>query len=550
MSTIQTVEKNQIVNNLVKVFRGNEVNLYNSSNECRQIFCGWCGTNSPLSRPAYIADFGLDVVVECENKARAIIEDDRIKYEASEYHSFEIEADKHKANGQPAPAENSFMWAIHSGLKCDGGDGIYNELNYKLYDENGQHIELVKIEKVYNVSLKEFEDPGTADQIASREDCPGGGCKVDGDYLDKDKMCFTYAGAVIAPDGRYYLVNNEGFSYARYILTSLSWREMFAKEIEQIKEQQRKEAEAEALQEAKEREERLKEYNIRCAKWANLMTDITEYKEDEEKARIKYGYASKEYRAAERKLHNIRRSNILSMCRGAFPGVKFSLKKNSGWGSDWVISWEDGPSVKTFNEKTNLELFSTYHDTFNGYDDSTGVSYEEFTEFAYKYMGSCNSIETERNMSSDKRLEIIQEIINIVPEFDIKNSYGYYSRYTFDNSQAEALQNYFNMGYYDLFGNFSDTTAEELARRVWFDRDYFQEEIKKEIVLPVNSDQKNIDLKLIDYSEKAIAVIGNTRDYVDKLKELGGRFNAKLKCGAGWIFSKKRETELRKAFCI
>ena len=38
------------------------------------------------------------------------------------------------------------------------------------------------------------------------------------------------------------------------------------------------------------------------------------------------------------------------------------------------------------------------------------------------------------------------------------------------------------------------------------------------------------------YSEKAIAVIGDTRPFADVLRANGGRFNARLSCGAGWIF--------------
>ena len=50
--------------------------------------------------------------------------------------------------------------------------------------------------------------------------------------------------------------------------------------------------------------------------------------------------------------------------------------------------------------------------------------------------------------------------------------------------------------------------------------------------------------EIIDYSEKAIALVGDTKDIKDKLKELGGRFNPRLSCGAGWIFSKKKQAEL------
>lgn len=46
-------------------------------------------------------------------------------------------------------------------------------------------------------------------------------------------------------------------------------------------------------------------------------------------------------------------------------------------------------------------------------------------------------------------------------------------------------------------------------------------------------------VEIIDYSEKAIAVVGNTVPIKDSLKKLGGKFNPRLSCGAGWIFSKK-----------
>ena len=45
-------------------------------------------------------------------------------------------------------------------------------------------------------------------------------------------------------------------------------------------------------------------------------------------------------------------------------------------------------------------------------------------------------------------------------------------------------------------------------------------------------------LQIVDYSEKAIAVVGDTRDYAGDLKKAGGRFNFRLSCGAGWIFPK------------
>ena len=57
-------------------------------------------------------------------------------------------------------------------------------------------------------------------------------------------------------------------------------------------------------------------------------------------------------------------------------------------------------------------------------------------------------------------------------------------------------------------------------------------------------------LQIIDYSEKAIAIVGETRAIKETLKNLGGRFNRHLSCGAGWIFSKTKETTLREALNI
>lgn len=54
-------------------------------------------------------------------------------------------------------------------------------------------------------------------------------------------------------------------------------------------------------------------------------------------------------------------------------------------------------------------------------------------------------------------------------------------------------------------------------------------------------------LRMVDYSEKAFAIVGDTKPYKAQLKKLGGRYNPKLKCGAGWIFSKKRGKEVATA---
>jgi hypothetical protein len=57
-----------------------------------------------------------------------------------------------------------------------------------------------------------------------------------------------------------------------------------------------------------------------------------------------------------------------------------------------------------------------------------------------------------------------------------------------------------------------------------------------------------MSLILQDYSEKSIAIFGNTKSFVNKLKDLGGRFNPNLTHNGektvGWIFSNKKTQDL------
>ena len=53
--------------------------------------------------------------------------------------------------------------------------------------------------------------------------------------------------------------------------------------------------------------------------------------------------------------------------------------------------------------------------------------------------------------------------------------------------------------------------------------------------------------RIENYSEKAIAVFGDTTSIKEKLLELGGKFNTNLRGQAGWIFPKSKESSLKSA---
>lgn len=53
-------------------------------------------------------------------------------------------------------------------------------------------------------------------------------------------------------------------------------------------------------------------------------------------------------------------------------------------------------------------------------------------------------------------------------------------------------------------------------------------------------DIKIHDVTIVDYSDKAIAIIGNTKPVKELLKSLNCKYNQSLRVGNGWIASKKK----------
>jgi len=71
-------------------------------------------------------------------------------------------------------------------------------------------------------------------------------------------------------------------------------------------------------------------------------------------------------------------------------------------------------------------------------------------------------------------------------------------------------------------------------------------EVKKVVEVKNVSEPKpnNSDVRIVEYSEKSFAVIGNTKPIKDVLLQLGGKYNRYLTCGIGWIFSNKKRIEV------
>lgn len=132
---------------------------------------------------------------------------------------------------------------------------------------------------------------------------------------------------------------------------------------------------------------------------------------------------------------------------------------------------------------------------------------------------------------------------DLTPElFAALNSVSNYaSSFRYDDS--DGMQDYFDTNFY-------------LHIEVSDEYKGYKPKAKKSSVKPEKVEEaKEMEavtvegLEIVDYSEKAIAVFGDTKAIKEQLKELGGRFNPSLNYNgekrAGWIFSKKQADKVK-----
>lgn len=529
---------NHIAENLVKVLTNKAERVqYYSDNEQYICLCGWCGTMSPVSRPAYVKTFGKTTTEEAEAKAREIIAEKEAARQRTKYAEHAQEADRLEG----VPAVGGFFWADNSGLKCDGGRGLFEELHALNYYTDAQNTpaRLCCVSEVIRVSEEDFARPALADELVQARALQGCSRSEDVDdsedmnavYNDPDKLAtfYTVGALVVSPLGKYYLIDSEGYDYARYIYVPIEWPVMLADEVASVKTAEEARKAEEKRQAAEEKAQRLAKYRARCAKWSPLMRNVEKMEQD--------GTAS------ARKIDNARKSNILAMCAAAFPGVKFAVSVRRGWGADFELSWTDGPTVEEFNEKTDLSLFCRCRDTFDGWDDSTGVYYAEFADFARLTMGSNGGdIKTERVMSDEARAEILAQIFEAVPAANVPNKYGYTEAYTYTNKEGEAVAAALGVDVLDIFERGYSENAETIARRAWNVHSYTKtttpeptdpkptkhtEAAPAQDAAQTDTEAPAEGLELVDIAE-GVAVVGDSRTTYRNRKAIkahGARWN-------------------------
>lgn len=531
---------NQIAENLAKVFTDKaESAQYYSDNEQYVCLCGWCGTMSPVSRPAYVKTFGKATTEAAEAKAREIIAEKEAARERTKYAEHAHEADRLEG----APAVGGFFWADNSGLKCDGSRGLFEELHnltYYTHADEEQPARLCCVAQIFHVSEEDFNRPGLADELVTLHHLQGFSrsedvAEDDNDYYnDPEKLAtfYTVGALVVSPSGKYFLIDSEGYNYARYIYVPIEWPVMLADELEAVKAAQEKRQAEQERQAAEEKAARLAQYRERCAKWSPLMRNVEKMEQE---------------KATARKIDNARKANILAMCAAAFPGVKFSVSVRRGWGADFELTWTDGPTEEEFNESVDLDLFCSRRDTFNGWDDSTDVYYTEFAEFARLTMGSNGGdIKTSREMSDAARAALLADIFAAVPAANVTDNHGFYNNYTYTAKEAEAVAAALGVDVFDVFAFGYNDNAAALARRAWNLRNYIKptdptdptptkrtatEEEHTEAAPAQDAAQTDEapaeGLELVDTAE-GVAVVGDSRTTYRNRKQIkahGARWN-------------------------
>lgn len=220
-----------------------------------------------------------------------------------------------------------------------------------------------------------------------------------------------------------------------------------------------------------------------------------------------------------------------------FPAVKFSVKSSNFAGGDSVhISWNDGPTtcqVENFTDKYQYGRFDGMNDMYENTNSRDDLPQSKYVSARREISDEVKTVVKEAvknlfNFSDVSEWEREREVNDYVYKITSKNSIPVGATVT---GIAEMQEGVFFEDRHPL--TFLLPEAPESEKTPNFEA----------VEVPEG------EIQIIDYSEKAIAVIGETKPIKDQLKELGGRFNFRLSCGAGWIFPKTKLEDLQKLLC-
>jgi len=217
--------------------------------------------------------------------------------------------------------------------------------------------------------------------------------------------------------------------------------------------------------------------------------------------------------------YTVTKKNLVELLKHKFKGFKFSVKKD--YYNSYSVSWTNGPTESEVKEVT--DLFVSFVTDFTG--DFRDYEPTNFN----RVFGGFKYVSTYREQSDEVK-NLTQQLKEYFTESDIEND-----RYCIEKTLREMFSKTSFPVQFKIKGiHVDDTKLFEKRFSIEFENSNTTPD--KEIIL--------LNYTIVDYSEKAIAVIGETKPISEKLKGIGGRFNAKLSCGAGWIFPKTKKEQV------
>lgn len=188
-------------------------------------------------------------------------------------------------------------------------------------------------------------------------------------------------------------------------------------------------------------------------------------------------------------------AKVRAFAKKNFPGFKFSIR------TEWSM----------YTDSMYIELKA-----------GTCIPFIEGSRSAERgYMSTMSSVKGWENELTPEMFKVLDAVAT------------YASSFRYDDS--DGMQDYYDTNFY-------------LSIKVSDEYQIVEPKEKEEttnVVDPVMVE----GLGMVDYSEKAIAVFGDTKAIKEQLRELGGRFNPSLNYNgekrAGWIFSKKKADKVK-----
>jgi hypothetical protein len=214
----------------------------------------------------------------------------------------------------------------------------------------------------------------------------------------------------------------------------------------------------------------------------------------------------------------------------------------NGWaGSNYdskLSTKEIAAKVRAFAKKNFPEFKFSVRSEWSMYTDSmyielkagTCIPFIEGSRSAERgYMSTMSTVKGWENELTPGMFKVLDAVTTYA------NSFRY--------DDSDGMQDYFDTNFY-------------LSIKVSDEYQVIEPKVKKNAPKKGQEESTNVVepvtvecLEMVDYSEKAIAVFGDTKAIKEQLKELGGRFNPSLNYNgekrAGWIFSKKQVDKVR-----